>query len=372
MIESSFPRLSLLPVINATLHDYLISIGFHRIHADHSVFVFKRGRLTVILPVYVDDKLLAGNDNALLDSIQKAISSHFKTSNLGTATWILGIQVTHDIAAGTLSINQSQYLKGVLSHFGMSDCTSVSIPLPAGKYYEPASLDEHTAMASSLFLKVIGSLTYAAMGMRPNISAAMRSLSLFAASFGRIHIDAVKHILRYLRGMLDRGILYTMGGGELVGYTDVDWANDTTNRCSISGFAFLYAGGGVSWMSKQQSTVAMSSTHAEYISAAGAAKELVWLHRLLSEVGEGVSGPMTLYIDNHAADLLVRNPVNHSATKHIDVHYHFIPPCTHQAQSFLPHAQDGIPELKLGCEHQAEGGCNNCSSRCLSRSWHPG
>ena len=115
----------------ATLREFLVNLGLHRTHADHSVFVFECGRSIIIIPVYVDDKLLAGNDNALLDSVQKAISSRFKTSDLGTAMWILGIQVCHDIAAGTLSINQLQYLRGILSCFGMSDCTPVSIPLPA-------------------------------------------------------------------------------------------------------------------------------------------------------------------------------------------------------------------------------------------------
>ena len=118
-----------------------------------------------------------------------------------------------------------------------------------------------------------------------------------------------------------------MGGGGLVGYTDANWVNDTSNWCSVLGYAFLYAGGAISWMSKQQSTTAMSSTHAKYIAAAEAAKELVWLRRLLAELREDVSGPTTLYIDNCATDLLARNPVNHSATKHVDVRYHFIREC---------------------------------------------
>ena len=89
----------------ATLHEFLINLGFHRMHADHSVFVFEWGHSTVILPVYVDDKLLAGNDNDLLNAIQKGISSCFKMADLGTASWILGIQVRHDIKAGSLFIN---------------------------------------------------------------------------------------------------------------------------------------------------------------------------------------------------------------------------------------------------------------------------
>ena len=311
----------------ATLHDFLIGLGFRRTHADHSVFVFERGHTIIILPVYVDDKLLAGNDDSTLDYIQKAIGSRFKTSDLGTVSWILGIRVRHDIAKGTLFIDQSQYLKNVLARFGMSECNPTIIPLPAGKLFLPADPDAHASVSSYPYLEVIGSLTYAAMGTRPDICAAVRALSPFAATFGPEHIDGLKHIMRYIRGSLNRGILYTMGGGGLVGYTDADWANDTSNRRSVSGYSFLYAGGVVSWMSKQQSAAALSSTHAEYVAAAEAAKELVWLRRFLLEVRENVSGPTTLFIDNRAADLLARNPVNHAATKHIDVRYHFIRDC---------------------------------------------
>src|SRR5258705_13864718 len=113
--------------------------------------------------------------------------------------------------------------------------------------------------------------------------------------------------------------MYTMGDGDLVGYTDANWANDCANRHSISGYVFLYAGGAVSWMSKQQSTVATSSTHAEYIATAKAAKELVWLRCLLTELQEEVPGPTVLHIDNRTANILARNPINHAATKHIDV-----------------------------------------------------
>ncbi len=118
-----------------------------------------------------------------------------------------------------------------------------------------------------------------------------------------------------------------MGESELVGYTDVDWANDCLNCCSISGYAFLYAGGAISWASKQQTTVATSSTHVEYIVAAKASKELVWLCRLLCKLHEGMSGSTRLYIDNRVTNLLAHNPINHAATKHVDVRYHFIREC---------------------------------------------
>ena len=115
------------------------------------------------------------------------------------------------------------------------------------------------------YLEVIGSLTYAAMGTCPDICAAVWSLSPFTSLFGRAHVDGVKHIMHYLAGCPDCGIMYTMGDAGLVGYTDADWANDCVNHQSISRYAFLYSGGVVSWMSKQQSAAATSSTHAEYV-----------------------------------------------------------------------------------------------------------
>ena len=90
-------------------------------------------------------------------------------------------------------------------------------------------------------------------------------------------------------------------------------------------------------MCKQQSTIATSSTHAEYIAAAEASKELIWLRRLLIELRQDVPTPTSLHIDNHAADLLARNPINHAAMKHIDVRYHYIQECI----------QDGSISLKL-------------------------
>lgn len=126
---------------------------------------------------------------------------------------------------------------------------------------------------------------------------------------------------------MNLGLLYKQDGNALVGFTDADWANNTITRWSITGYAFLLGGAAVSWSSKQQSMVATSSTHAEYIAAAEAAKECVWLRRLLGELRQDISQPTTLHIDNRATDLLARNLINHAATKHIDVHFHYIREC---------------------------------------------
>src|SRR5258708_2998246 len=112
----------------ATLHDFLIQLGFCQTHADHSIFVFVWGHAVIIIPVYVDDKLLAGNNETLLDSVQASIGSCFKATVLGDASWILGIQVHQDIPTGLIFIDQSQYIKSVLARYSMADCTPNSTP----------------------------------------------------------------------------------------------------------------------------------------------------------------------------------------------------------------------------------------------------
>src|SRR5260370_29376949 len=121
----------------------------------------------------------------------------------------------------------------------MEDCDPISTPLPPCAQFQPTSADEHASVSSYPYLEVIGSLTYAAMGTCPDICAAIRSLSPFAAMFGPDHVNGVKHIMRYLSGSTNCSIIYTMGESELMGYTDVDWANDHLNHQSISGYTFL-------------------------------------------------------------------------------------------------------------------------------------
>ena len=229
------------------LWDFLISTGFHQTHADHSVFVFEQGSSIIIIPVYIDNKLLTGNNDHTLDSIQAQIGAHFKASNLGTAPWILGICICHDLARGILFINQSQYIKTILDHFKMTGCTPILIPLEAKSHFVPTTLEDHKLVKLFPYLEAIGSLTYAAMGTHPNISASVQALSPFTANFGAVQVRAVKHIFKYLARCPNCGILYLHTGGTLVGWTNVDWASDQTNQRSISGHIFMLAWGAISW-----------------------------------------------------------------------------------------------------------------------------
>ena len=178
---------------------------------------------------------------------------------------------------------------------------------------------------------------FAMIETRPDIAFATSVVSRYAKNPGKTHMEAAKHILRYLSGTKNRGI--TFGGGDLFiqGYSDSDWAGDKEQRKSTSGYVFMLNNGPISWCSKRQTTVALSSTEAEYMALTLAAKEATWLRLLMTELGLMTSddgsptinvlrgeGTIALKGDNQSAIALANNPVLHSRTKHIDIQHHFI------------------------------------------------
>jgi len=162
---------------------------------------------------------------------------------------------------------------------------------------------------------------------RPDISFARRSSSVNSwQAQNKVHWEAVQKILRYVKGTADLELVLGAGdsGLQLRGYTDADWGANDINRRSISGYIFKYGAGAISWSSKKQTSVALSSTEAEYMALTQAAKEAIWLKRLLKELGQDVDGGVLLNVDNQSCIALARNPEFHARTKHIDIQHHFI------------------------------------------------
>ena len=140
-----------------------------------------------------------------------------------------------------------------------------------------------------------------------------------------VHWMAVKRIFRYLKGTQTYGLEYRHGIDEKMhGYADADWAGDTDDRKSVSGFVFMLSGTAISWRSKKQTTVALSTAEAEYVSLAAAAQEAIWLRLLLKTLGQDTANVIKIYEDNNSAICIAKNPVTHARTKHIDIKYHFI------------------------------------------------
>jgi len=304
----------------------LIQMGFKRTHADNCIYVFNKDGVLMIMAIYVDDLIMLANNLQSLNALKAELGRKFEMKDLGEAHFCLGIQIVRNRAKKTISINQRQYIENILKRFNMSDCKPVGTPMDANTKFFKKSDDNDGGCDEKLYQQAIGSLMYAMLGTRPDTAFAVGALSRFNSNPGRLHWQAVKRVFRYLQGTKGHSLEYRANGKPLVGFCDADWAGDVDDRRSTTGYTFILAGGAVSWSSKKQQTVALSTTEAEYMSLTQATKEGIWIQRFLEEIGFGSAAPhpTTIYDDNQGCIALSRNSVYHARTKHIDVRHHFV------------------------------------------------
>jgi len=175
------------------------------------------------------------------------------------------------------------------------------------------------------------SLLYAAIATRPDYAQAVGVVSKFNSKPTTIHLTAVKRILHYLKGTVDLALKYQKSAERtLIEYSDADWGGDPDDRHSTTGNLFVMAEGAISWVSKKQAVVALSTSEAEYIVLSFVTQEAVWLRRLLTDLGAAPTKPTVLMEDNQGAIAIARNPVAHARTKHIDIHYHYVREALHE------------------------------------------
>jgi hypothetical protein len=187
----------------------------------------------------------------------------------------------------------------------------------------PINEIEQQDMSKVPYASAVGSLMYAMVCTRADITHAVGVVSRFLANPGKEHWNAVKWILRYLRGTFKMSLCFGSRNPELVGYTDADMAGDIDSRKSTSGFLITFSGGAVSWQSKLQKCVALSTTEAEFIATTEACKEMLWMKRFLHELGQGQQ-KYAMYCDSQSVIHLSKNSSFHMRSKHIDVRYHWI------------------------------------------------
>jgi hypothetical protein len=213
----------------------------------------------------------------------------------------------------------------------MEDSKKGSLPTLSGKPLSkkqcPTTVAEREYMSSVPYASAIGSIMYAMICTRPDVSYALSVTSRYQSDPGKDHWTAVKNILKYLRRTKDMFLVYG-GDKELVakGYTDASFVTDPDDFKSQSGYVFILNGGAVSWKSSKQDTVADSTTEAEYIAAAEAAKEGVWMKKFITELGVVPSAlePMEIYCDNNGAIAQAKEPRSHQKNKHVQRRYHLI------------------------------------------------
>ncbi|KAJ9516547.1 hypothetical protein QJQ45_015104, partial [Haematococcus lacustris] len=307
---------------HARLCEELLSMGFKASEADPALFTLQLSTGMVYLLVYVDDCLLCTQqgDTAGLAHVKKQLSAAFKLKDLGEARWFLGMQLTRDRAEGTIKLDQHKFIQELVTANSKSAAHSKPLPMaPAVKLVrEGDALDTTLHHYSAL----VGSLLYLTCCTRPDIAFAVGALARHMSAPTKQHWAAACSVLCYLKGTADQGLLFG-GVSGLQGFSDADYAGDKDTARSTTGYIFTLNGGAISWSSRLQPTVAMSTAEAEYMAASSAAKEALWLRKLMRDLQLDASC-VHLGCDNQAAIQLLHNPMATSRAKHIDVHHHFV------------------------------------------------
>jgi hypothetical protein len=311
-----------------TLKRTLADLGFRVSIADPGVFYTCVGEHPIIIAVHVDDCAITSSSSALLREYKRKIHARHSITDLGPIHWLLGIKITRDRDVRTISLSQGSYINTIINRFNLGDAKPLPTPMTPNTTYSakdaPADKTEAARLAKIPYREAIGSLMYASVATRPDISFAVSTLSQFLENPGESHWEAAKRVFRYLAGTREHALTYGGERHELTGYTDADGSSQDHRR-AISGFAYLIDGGTISWSSRKQELIVLSTAEAEYIATTHAAKEGIWLRKLIGELFDDVViTPLTLYCDNQAAITLATTDNYHARTKHIDIHFHFI------------------------------------------------
>ncbi|KAL4376081.1 hypothetical protein GQ457_02G039440 [Hibiscus cannabinus] len=222
-----------------------------RLNADPCAYFKRFGeRDFVILLLYVDDMLVAGPNKDHIEELKARLAREFEMKDLGPENKILGMQIHQDRSNRKIWLSQNNYLKKILSRISMQDCKPISTPLPINFKLSssmcPSSEEERMEMSRVLYASAVGSLMFAMICTRPDIAQAVGVVSRYMVNPGREHWNAVKRILRYIKGSLNVALCYRGSDFLISGYVDSDYARDLDKSKSTTGYVFTIAGGAVS------------------------------------------------------------------------------------------------------------------------------
>ena len=308
-------------------------LGFDILPYDEGVYINKLSK--AILIVHVDDILFIHQDKAYIQDIAKKFNIYIKLEELGDISTFLGNNIYIDYLAKQIYIDQKDYIYKLLDKFNISQYRPIKIPGEPGiRLNKNPNISDK--QITSQYQQQIGSLLYASLKTRLDITFAVNYCARYMSNPGQEHIKALEKIWRYLLYRPNLGLLYNCCGDNLYikGYSDADWAGDLDSRRSTTGYIFSLSGdiglnNPISWNSQLQKSVALSSCEAEYMAIKEAIKEAIYLANIFNyintqlDLGYIYNIPIIL-VDNESAIKLGQNPEFHKRTKHIDIQYHYI------------------------------------------------
>ncbi|KAI3742955.1 hypothetical protein L1987_60654 [Smallanthus sonchifolius] len=328
---------------NARLDKSLKNLGFTRCAHEQAVYTCKTFDSILIVGVYVDDLIVTGSNEKAIYDFKGRMMKVFDMSDLGLLSYYLGIEVEQ--RKDGISLKQSGYAKKILNAAGMLDCNPSKWPMESKLQLTKDENGE--AVNPTDYRRLIGSLRYL-LHTRPDLGYSTGILSRFMEKPRISHFKAMKQVLRYVKGTVGYGLKFRRGGdGKLLGYSDSSHGLDVEDRKGTTGMVFYYSNNLVTWASQKQQTVALSSCEAEFMAATAAACQSLWLRNLVSDLTGEKAQQVTLLVDNVSAIALMKNPVFHGRSKHIDTKYHFIRECVEQGQIHVQHVSGELQKADI-------------------------
>jgi hypothetical protein len=315
------------------------NLGFTRCKSDTCIFVKKsRSGRVMILGVFVDDllPLYDPRDRDEWCLYQSQLVKKYDVQDMGDATWVLGMEITRDRKLRTILVTHKLYQKNILIRYGMMESAGNKTPAEVEKLTIkdcPATIEEESVIDKSEYMAMVGSLMYLSITTRPDICFAVSQLARYMQKPGRKHVVAAKRVMRYIRETPNHGLKLDgkiLEGGHqkmrITALCDSDWGGEGDERKSRTGYLIKINGCIVSYSSKIQKTVSLSSAEAEYYAISVTVQELLWIGQVLRELMMDTVQLETplLWCDNRAAIAISNNDIHHDRTKHIDIRHHFI------------------------------------------------
>jgi hypothetical protein len=319
----------------------LEKLGFTASVSDPCLF-WKRSRTgrLILFFLFVDDGQGGYHiaDKAEWDEMKALLKVRFNIKDMGPSKWILGMRITRNRRARTITLDQELYVTKALEKYGLAECRIAPTPEVVGAAHQEPNEQQRAPADRLRFMMIVGTLMYAMISTRIDIAHLCHYLASHMLAPMQMHMAAAERGLRYLAGTKDVGLVFgtrntgigdSRGKGALLqvdvcAYADADWANNKGDRRSVTGWVAKVNGDPVSWSSKKQRTVALSTCEAELYAEAAAIQEVLWLRGLVKELGLGAQIGSIVYGDNQSAIAVTNNGIKGEKTKHVDVKYHFV------------------------------------------------
>jgi hypothetical protein len=315
-------------LFNQTFTDHMKTLGFVPTHADSCLFINPTLKEANALILFVDDFIFLHESERVFNEFMNGVRKKFNVPSTGPLQSFLGIEITYRPSKRFMLLQQKNSINVLLERAGLSNANSVSTPCPNGFVFTKQDCPLEEDKNATEYRSLIAMANYIACWTRPDLSYTVNKLCKYMANPGQPHWRILKHMLRYLVGTKELGLIYDFADDKklkgLYGFTDASYADCIDTSRSTLAYCFFYYGAMLSWYSKHNSYVTTSTNHSEYAALALGAREAEWQILLFASLSPSATfTPIPIYVDNSGIVSMVFNAIDHKSNKHIRINCHY-------------------------------------------------